>query len=244
MGYSSLALKDGLILTQGDLDGVEQILCLKVADGSTVWAVQPEPVAAALTAKLAADQKRLDKNQDGTIDEAEALLGIGPDFFSFERADPQADVQALAAARTARIVQLLDANGDGQLSFAEAGSRFRNLFAKIDTADPAADATALAKQRTAEALPADQDGDGRLSKKEAVGTPLQEPFSRADLKEPATAQGDELLTTAEIELYFAKQEAGRDGVLSAAELTQYYQQHYPGTDGSLSAAELRGYFGG
>src|SRR5204862_6569758 len=40
VGYSSMAVKDGLILTQGDLDGVEHIICLKVDDGSTVWAVQ------------------------------------------------------------------------------------------------------------------------------------------------------------------------------------------------------------
>ena len=45
-------IKDGLIVTQGDFDGVEHIICLKAGDGSTVWAVQPEPVAAALAAKI------------------------------------------------------------------------------------------------------------------------------------------------------------------------------------------------
>jgi hypothetical protein len=60
VGYSSLAVKDGLIVTQGDLDGVEHIVCLRADDGATVWAVQPEPVAAALTAKLAEEAARLD----------------------------------------------------------------------------------------------------------------------------------------------------------------------------------------
>ena len=45
VGYSSLAVKDGRIFTQGDLDGVEHIICLDAKDGSTLWAVQPGPVA-------------------------------------------------------------------------------------------------------------------------------------------------------------------------------------------------------
>ncbi len=41
VGYSSIAIKNGRIFTQGDLDGVEHILALDVKDGRVVWAVQP-----------------------------------------------------------------------------------------------------------------------------------------------------------------------------------------------------------
>ena len=45
-GYSSLAVKDGRIFTQGDIDGVEHILAIDANTGRTLWAVQPSPVAA------------------------------------------------------------------------------------------------------------------------------------------------------------------------------------------------------
>ena len=41
---SALAIKDGRIITQGDLDGVEHVIALNVSDGKTIWAVQPAPV--------------------------------------------------------------------------------------------------------------------------------------------------------------------------------------------------------
>src|SRR5688572_16943772 len=40
VAYSSIAVKDGRIFTQGDLDGVEHIICLDAKDGRTLWAVQ------------------------------------------------------------------------------------------------------------------------------------------------------------------------------------------------------------
>jgi outer membrane protein assembly factor BamB len=245
VGYSSLAIKDGLVVTQGDIDGVEHVLCLKAADGSIVWSVQPEPVAAALAAKIETEAKRLDKSGDGTIDEAEALAGIGPDFNNFDKADPKADAKMLAAERVAKLVKQLDADGDGRVTFAETGNRFRNNFQKLDQADKAADAAALAKQRTDEVFQlADKNADGKISKQEAGGTALQEPFGRADQKDRDTGKGDDQLTRDEVETYFAKQEASRDGVLTAAELTAYYEQNYAGKDGILSPAELRGFFGG
>lgn len=244
VGYSSLAVKDGLIVTQGDLQGVEHIICLKAADGSTLWAVQPEPVAAALKTKLADEQKRLDKNADGTIDEAEALAGIGPDFYSFDQADPQADKKALAAARTATLFKQLDADVNGKLDFAEAGAKFRQSFGKIDSVDRAADAAALAKQRTTEAMKLDKDGDGKVSKKEAGGTALQDAFGRADVKDPATGKGDDQLTTEEIETHFVKNDAGRDGEIASEELITFYETTHPGKDGMLTIDELRGYAGG
>ncbi|MCE9605523.1 MAG: PQQ-binding-like beta-propeller repeat protein [Planctomycetia bacterium] len=244
VGYSSLAVKDGLIVTQGDLDGVEHIVCLKASDGSTVWAVQPEPVAVELTAKLVAEKKKLDKNTDGTIDEAEALIGIGPDFYGFEQAAVKGDEKAIAAARTAKLLKLLDTDGDGKLGFAETANRFRNQFTKIDKADKTADAAALAAQRTADIMKADKDADGKLSKKEANGTAAQDPFGRADVKDPASGKADDQLTPEELEAHFKKNEAGLDGLLSGEELATFYEQSQAGKDGTLSENELRGFFGG
>lgn len=245
VGYSSLAVKDGLIVTQGDLDGVEHIVCLKADDGSTVWAVQPAPVAEALAAKLDAEQKRLDKNADGVIDEAEALTGIGPDFFNFDKADAAADVTTLAAARAVAVVKAFDADADGKLDYAEAGRQFRNSFGRIDQPGETALAAALAKSRTDAVLKtSDQDGDGKISRREAGGTVLQDAFNRADARDPGAAKGDDLLTAEEIETYFAKQEAGRDGALDAAELTAFYETTQAGKDGVLTVAELKGYYGG
>jgi len=244
VGYSSLAVKDGLIVTQGDIDGVEHIICLKASDGSTVWAVQPAPVAAELDAKIAVEKKRLDKDADGTIDEAEALSGIGPDFFTFDHGDAKADAKAVAAERTARLMKLLDTDKDGKLSAAETAGRFRQQFSKIDKADKSADAAALAEARTADVMKADKDADGKLSRKEAQGTAAQEPFGRADVKDPATAKADEQLTAEELTAFFKKNEAGQDGMLTAEELTNYYAESQAGRDGILTDAEMRGYYGG
>ena len=245
VGYSSLAIKDGLIVTQGDVDGVEQIICLKAEDGSTVWSVQPEPVAAALVAKIESELKRVDKNADGTIEEGEALAALGTNFLGFDKADEKADAKKAAAERAARLLKQIDADADGKLSFAEAGKLFQQHFGKIDKADKTVDAAAVAKQRTDAALKlADKNGDGAVAKQEAGGSPLQEPFTRADVKDPATGKGDDSLSREEIETFFAKQEAGRDGVLTADELAAYYELNYAGKDGILTPAEFRGFFGG
>ncbi|MBL8827691.1 MAG: PQQ-binding-like beta-propeller repeat protein [Planctomycetaceae bacterium] len=245
VGYSSLSIKDGLIITQGDIDGVEHVLCVKVADGSTVWAVQPEPVAAALAEKIAADLKRMDKDGDGTLDEAEALGGLGPDFNNFDRADKSADPQQLAANRVTKLVKLLDADADGKLTFAEIGTKLRQTYGKVDQVEMGVDSAALAKQRTDELFKnADKDTDGKLTRNESNGTVIQEGFARADQRDPATNMGDNSLTREEVETYFAKQEGGKDGVLTVAELTKYYAANYAGKDGQLSKDELRGYLGG
>ena len=245
VGYSSIAVKDGQIYTQGDLDGVEHIICVKVSDGSRVWAVQPEPVAKALATKIADEFKRLDKDGNGTIDEGETLAGFGPDFNNFDRADESADVKVLAATRVAKLFELIDADKDGKLTFAEAGSRFRSSFAKMDLTESGADTSALAKSRTEAIFAiADKDRDGKLTKQEANGTPLQEPFGRADQKDRQTNKGDDLLTVEEVESYFNKQEAGRDGVLSRDEVTAYYEKNYAGKDGQLAKEELSSFLGG
>jgi len=245
VGYSSLAIKDGLIVTQGDLDGVEHIICLKVADGSIVWAVQPAPVAAELAAKIESEIKRLDKNTDGTMDEGECLAGIGPNFNTFDLADAAADKKQLAAERIGRLMKQLDTDNDGKLNLAEAGSRLRDLFAKIDQMTPGIDNAALAKQRTDDAFKAgDKDADGKLSRNEASASLSSEIFGKADQKDPATGKPDNEVTREELEAYFTRNEAGRDGLLTIEELTPYYEQNYAGKDGLLTVAELRGYLGG
>lgn len=244
VGYSSLSIKAGRILTQGDLAGVEHVICLNARDGSVIWAVQPGPSGERLAARLTSEMKRLDKNTDGKVDEAEALAGLGWQFNQFDSVLEGSAPPALAAERAARILKLLDANQDGKLSFAEA-PKFSDNFAGIDVADKAADAVALAKSRTAEiAKAADKNSDGKLDKQETRGTAVDKPFGRIDQKSPETGKGDEILTVEEIEAYFAKNEAGCDGLLSLEELRDYYARAFPGRDGQLTADELKGYYGG
>ncbi len=82
VGYSSIAVKNGRIFTQGDLDGVEHILALDVTDGQVVWAVQPAPVVQLLDLQIAKELKQIDKNGDGRIDELEAA---GPIWLGLEQ---------------------------------------------------------------------------------------------------------------------------------------------------------------
>ena len=65
VGYSSIAVKDGHIFTQGDLDGVEHIIALDTKDGRTLWSVQPGPLVSLLETRIANDFKQLDRNGDG-----------------------------------------------------------------------------------------------------------------------------------------------------------------------------------
>src|SRR5690349_20880706 len=71
---STVAVKDGRLVTLGDLGGIEQIICLNVADGSRVWAKQPEPVAKELESRVALEFKELDRDSNGRISELEALV--------------------------------------------------------------------------------------------------------------------------------------------------------------------------
>ncbi|MBM3498111.1 MAG: hypothetical protein FJX74_05515, partial [Armatimonadetes bacterium] len=52
-GYSSVSISGGRIYAQGNVDGIEKVICLNEADGSLVWAVQPEPVLAAVEGRIA-----------------------------------------------------------------------------------------------------------------------------------------------------------------------------------------------
>lgn len=255
-GYSSVAVKDGRVITQGDLDGVEHVIALNADDGSLLWAVQPEPVQGQLDERILSEMKRLDRNQDGTVDESEALAGLSWQFNTY---DAPADGDANAAAATAtqraqRLMASLDKDGDGQLDFDEAGGLFREYFARVDTSDAAANAESLAKSRAAALIKAFDKGtdragkevplDGMISRDESRQSPLDRPFGNIDHRDPKTRKGDELLTVEEIEEYLLKSEGGKDGLVSLEELAAYYAKQYPHRDGQLTAAELRGYYGG
>jgi outer membrane protein assembly factor BamB len=244
VGYSSLAVKDGRIFTQGDLDGVEHIIALNVADGKTLWAVQPGPVVSLLADRLASEFKQLDRNKDGEIDEVEALQRFGWDFNKFDK-PVGGDGDMRAKARAEALFARLDADGDGKLSFAEAGNILRDYFERIDAEDKTADASMLAATRAAELIQQlDKDGDGKVSNKEAPNTCLGRHFGRIDHRDPATNKGDDLLTAGEIEEFFTKLEPGRDGVITKDELVEFYLKNKPQGDGRLTLDELRVAFGG
>ena len=45
VGYASVVVKDGRVITQGDLNGIEHVIAFNENDGKVLWAVQPDPVA-------------------------------------------------------------------------------------------------------------------------------------------------------------------------------------------------------
>jgi outer membrane protein assembly factor BamB len=243
-GYSSMAVKDGRVFTQGDLNGVEHVIALSVEDGRVLWAVQPEPVSARLAERLASELKQLDKNGDGVVDELEALARFGWDLNKYDQ-PAGGDSAALATARAEKLFAALDQNQDGKLSFAEAGNAFRDYFERMDIADTQADAAKLAAQRTAAYLKElDKDADGKVSRQESRGSAADRFFGRADERDATTQRGDDQLTAAEIEQYLVKSEAGRDGDISRDELQAFYAKSRVAGDGVLTVAELRGVYGG
>lgn len=244
VGYSSLAAKDGRLFTMGDLDGVEHVLALDAADGKTLWAVQPGPVAKQLEDKVAVEFKQMDKDGNGAVEEVEALRRLGWDFNKFDRPLP-GEAAETAKRRAAALFQSLDADQDGKLTHAEASRELRDQFERADLADGAADAAALAEQRAAALLQeADKDADGKATREESRGKAVERYFGRADVKDPATNRGDDVLTKEELVAYFSKSETGKDGQVSKDELEKFYVQSRVAGDGQLTVDELRGYFGG
>lgn len=243
-GYSSIAIKDGRIITQGDVDGVEHIIALDQKDGKTLWAVQPAPVVALLDTRIANDMKQLDRNGDGIVSEFEALGRFGWDWNKYDKPGTE-PVEAMAERRALALLKEADKDADGKLSFAEAGNLLRDTFDRIDSSDKNADAAALATSRTeAYFKDLDKDDDKKISRQEARGTALDRHFGRIDERDPATNKGDDQLTATEIQAALVKFEAGRDGVLTLDELQKYYVANKVAGDGVLSATELRGAVGG
>ncbi|MEZ6058681.1 MAG: PQQ-binding-like beta-propeller repeat protein, partial [Planctomycetaceae bacterium] len=245
VGYSSIAVKGDRIYTLGDLDGVEQVLCLDAKDGSVVWASQPGQLAQLLSTRIEKEFQQLDKNQDGRIDESEGLARFGWDFTKYDRALPEVDVNELASKRVTALIQQIDANGNGQVEFSEGSSLFRDRFERMDTEDKEVDATALAARRAVAYLnDLDANGDKKLSKEEVRRSALERQFGRIDQRDPNTNKGDDLLTAEEIEQALIKHEPGRDGVVTLKEMVSFYVREKVSGDGELSQNELRSAFGG
>ncbi|MFT7640666.1 MAG: hypothetical protein ACI9G1_002410 [Pirellulaceae bacterium] len=240
VGYSAIAIKDGIIVTMGDLNGVEHIIAVKVEDGSRLWAVQPKPVSEALAAKIDAEFKNLDRNEDGKVDEVEALSRLGWNFNKYDSGGTAAGV----AARAAYVVAGLDANKDGKLNYAEAGNQFREHFLRMETIDEKK-APELAESR-AQSLIAEKDADkdDKITREESRGSYLDRIFNSADQKDPKTNNNDQILTRQEIVTYLLKREKGTDGLLTADEVKSYYEKHVADGDGILTRDELKGLHGG
>lgn len=246
VGYASVAVKDGRLFTQGDLGGIEQVICLNARDGNRLWAKQAEPITRELEERVAKEFKQIDKDGDGRIDELEALARFGWEWNKFNRGGKAADQEAkktLSSQRAEALFTRLDKDSDGKLTFEEAGGILRDAFDRTDVPDKAADAKALADKRTTKYLKLDKDGDGKVSKDEAKASDLARRFDQLDEKDPVTQQGDDLLTKPEIFGGLAKLEAGRDGVVTKVELAALYEQTKGGDD-ELSRDELKSSLGG
>ncbi|MEY4176581.1 MAG: hypothetical protein RLY70_155 [Planctomycetota bacterium] len=243
-GYSSLAVKDGRIFTQGDLDGVEHALALDAATGKMLWAVQPGPLAKQLDDKVSGEFKQMDKDGNGVVDELEALRRLGWDLNKFDKPAPGEGAE-MAKRRAAALFAALDQNNDSVLSHAEASRELRDQFDRSDAEDKTVDADALAAKRAGELVTAaDKDADGKVTKEEARGQAIERLFGRADQRDPATNRGDDIVTLAEMTEFFRKSEPGRDGVLSKTEVENLYLRSKAYGDGQLTASELRGLYGG
>ena len=239
VGYSSVAIKDGLLVTMGDLDGIEHIIALRVKDGSRVWAVQPEVMKQSLAERVDREFANMDRSQDGIVDEAEGLTRLGGDFYKYDRMG-NSDI----ATRSQAVFSQLDTNGDGALQHSEAGNQFRDRFQRMDSADQSKTAEIAEQRATLLINEADQDGDAKVSRKESRKNYLGRIFGGADQRASDTNQGDELLTKQEVVAYFVKREAGKDGVITLEEFSKFYQAHVSGGDGKLSKQELEGVYGG
>lgn len=244
VGYSAVAVAGGRIYTMGDLDGVEHILAFNEKDGSLLWAVQPEPVAAAVEARVSEQFTRIDKNADGKLDEVEALTGLGEQALAADSPGEGAP-EAIAAKRVADLIKAFDKDGDGQIGPVEIpNSLGREINAIDQSAGARRGAAEIAEKRAATVLKSlDKDADGSVSKQEAQGTVVQQVFNNADGGGDQKA-GDGKLTEDELKTYYAAREAGRDGVLTPDELTAYFVKRHPGRDGVLSKADLKRAIGG
>ncbi|MDE0737104.1 MAG: hypothetical protein OSB47_14880, partial [Pirellulaceae bacterium] len=164
VGYSSLAIAGDRIVTQGDLNGVEHVICLSAKDGKVLWTVQPGPLATLLAERINQELQRLDKDKNGAVSELEALAGFGWRFNDYDQptADSDASAAALAVARTARVFTGVDKDGDNLLSFSEANAARIDRFTNIDVSSKQADPEALAQQRAQSLLKVlDKDKDQR-----------------------------------------------------------------------------------
>lgn len=242
VGYSSVVVKDGRVITQGDLDGVEHIICFNEEDGSLLWAVQPEPVRDALAENIDQQFARYDQNADGLIDPIESLE-LGRHLSN--ESESGDDAEQTARRRADILFSALDDDGNQQLSFPEVPpSVAREFFERADQPDPDADVQRLAADRTAVAMQLDADGNGRITREECRRTLVEADFNRIDQRAQGERRGDGELTEQELTDFFTNQKPGRDGELTSEELTAYLQRDFPNRDGVLTRDDLTRIFGG
>jgi len=243
VGYSSMAIVDGRIFTMGDLDGVEHILAFSEKDGSLLWAVQPEPVAAKLDGKVSAEFAQHDKNKDGKLDELEAMNGLGQRALTAD-GPGEGDPAQIAATRTANLLALFDKDQDGAIGMAELPPALASDMQRLDMAERG-NSEAIATARAQAMLAAfDKNKDGAISREESRGTIVNTVAGRADQAPPGERRGDDTLTTEELTAYFGKGERGRDGIVTKAELERYLSTVQAGRDGILTQADLKRSIGG
>lgn len=241
-GYSSVAIRGDLIVTMGDLDGVEHTIALNRKTGSRVWAAQPAVVAEVLTATVSEQFARLDRNGDGVVDEVEALSKYGWGFYKYDRGEPRQ-----VTARAKKLFASLDADGDGQLDFGDAGRLYGDDMKRMDAASKMdkKQSAELAKKRTSDLFAAvDTNEDGKIDRKESRKTYAESIFKQADQRLPDSRRGDEILTDDEVEKYFGKRERGQDGLVSSEEFLGYYEKNVSKGDGQLTRDELSSFYGG
>ena len=247
IGYSSLAVKNGLVFTQGDLAGVEHVLAVDTRTGQIAWKKQPAPVAAILQERVRSEFERHDKDGNKILDEAEALAGYGWRFNQYDR-QVEGTAESVAADRVARLIKLVDKDNNGALTYDEVGMLFQgrgNIYSEIDLADKDADAEALASSRATRLLASlDKDKNKMISREESRRSLLDRDFNKVDERDPTTNKGDEQLTLAEIKSYLLTSAKGKDGIIRPAELATYYTRKHPRGDGSMTQDELKGLYGG
>ncbi len=244
IGYSSPVIKGGRLYTQGDLDGIEHILCLNAETGELIWSVQPEPVIKKLEDRVDREFAQADRNGNGIIDETEAWSRFGRNFNQFDQAQEEGG-EGLTQARVSRLFEALDANGDGKLTFEEAGKVLRDEFDRFDAEDREADVSELAQRRARAFMTTlDLDSDGKISREEARESLIDRPFNQIDEKEAGSQKGDELLSIEELQNFLEKRQPGRDGELSKGEVHARMLREFGGRDGRLTREELKGFYGG
>lgn len=243
-GYSSLAVANGAVVTQGDVDGVEHILAFNEKDGSLLWAVQPGPVFQALNLRVEESFKRFDKNSDGKLDVLEAVEALGGDVSKADSVS-DGDTQEIAQKRSDILFAAYDKNADKILTYLELHPQLRNSFDRIDQPSRDVDTDKLAADRAAaEFAIHDKNKDGKIDRNEPDDSLLRRSFGRADKQDPQTRKRDNVLTLDELTEYFAKRERGKDGTISGDELTGYFLRESAGKDGVLMKSDLNRMYGG
>ncbi|MCA9173765.1 MAG: PQQ-binding-like beta-propeller repeat protein [Planctomycetales bacterium] len=245
VGYSSLAIADGRVFTQGDLNGVEHVIALSAEDGRVIWQVQPGQLGEQLDAAVAEKIKQFDKDGNGSLNVVEAVAAYGWNFAKYDLGGAPEQKDQLAHSRADTIVKAFDKDDDGKLDADEA-QQVRGLeMLRVDRDDKEADVAAIASARTDKALQLDKNQDGKLDRQEVRNSWLQREFNRIDSRDPANDNKmDELLTDEELREYFTRIQGGRDGLITTNELQEHFAKQYPDGDGELTANEIRAIDGG